>query len=82
MEHVRLESIYSEILLLSNTERDNLYNRIQKDFYRDSNIVAYTTAGKPLTESEYIEQINIGLMQIENGETITNDELEKEIATW
>ncbi len=45
-------------------------------------IVAYTTAGQPLTKDEYIEEINIGLRQIEKGEMITDDELQKEIDTW
>ena len=82
MEHTGLESIYREIVLLPNTERDKLYNRIKKEFYQDNEVVAYTTAGKPLMKSEYIAQINIGIRQIENGEMITDDELVKELATW
>ncbi|MDR1918732.1 MAG: hypothetical protein LBQ65_03680 [Tannerellaceae bacterium] len=49
---------------------------------KDSEIVAYTTAGKSLTRAQYIEEINIGLRQIENGELLTDDELQKEIDTW
>ena len=82
MNHASLDNIYNEIMLLSDSDRYKLYNRMKKEFYQDSEIVAYTTAGKPLTKSEYIEQINIGLKQIENGEIITDDELQKEIETW
>ncbi len=82
MKHSSLDNIYNEIMLLSDSDRNKLYDRMKKEFYQDSEIVAYTTSGKPLTKSEYIEQINTGLRQIENGEMITDDELQKEIETW
>jgi hypothetical protein len=82
MKQMSAESIYSEIVLLSNTEKDKLYNRIKKDLHQNSETVAYTVDGRPLTKGEYIEQINLGLRQIENGELITDEELQKEIDTW
>ena len=82
MEHQNLDNIYNEIMLLSDTDRDKLYNRMKNEFYRDKELATYTTSGKPLTEKEYIEQINVGLRQIENGEMITDKELLKEIETW
>ena len=82
MENISAESIYSEIILLSDYERDKLYNRMKRNFYQNSEIVAYTIVGKPLLKNDYIEQINIGLKQIENGEIITDDELQMEIETW
>ena len=74
--------IYDEIMLLSVSNKDILYDRIRKDLYHESQIVAYSTAGKPLTKNEYIEQIRIGLKQIANREVITDDELQREIETW
>jgi predicted transcriptional regulator len=56
--------------------------KIKSEFHKDSEIVAYTTAGKSLTREQYIEEINIGLRQIENGELLTDDELQKEVDTW
>jgi len=82
MKQMSLENIYSEIMLLSDTDRYMLYNTMRTELCQNSEIIAYTTNGKPLTKNEYIEQINIGLNQIESGETITDDELRKEIATW
>jgi predicted transcriptional regulator len=82
MKQASLDDIYREIMLLSDFDQYKLYHLMEQELYQDENIVAYTTSGKPLTQNEYIEQINIGLRQIENGETITDDELEKEIATW
>jgi hypothetical protein len=82
MKHVSLDNLYNEIMLLSDIDRKKLYDRMKKEFYQDNEIVSYTTAGKPLTKSEYIKQLNIGLMQIENGEMITDAELQSEIETW
>ena len=82
MEQFSVDRIYRDIVLLSTIERDRLNNRLKNDYYRDNETVAYTTAGKPLTKTEYIAQINIGLKQIEDGDVITDEELQKEIATW
>ena len=82
MKHASLDNLYNEIILLSDIDRKKLYERMKSEFYQDNEIIAFTTAGKPLTKNEYIEQINIGLRQIQNGEMITNEELQKEIETW
>jgi len=77
-----VDRLYDEIMLLSVSNKDILYDRIRKDLYPENEIVAYSTAGKPLTKNEYVEQIKIGLKQIANGEVITDDELQREIETW
>jgi hypothetical protein len=82
MELATVDRLYNEIMLLSVSSKDILYDRIRSDVYRNSEIVAYSTAGKPLTKNEYIEQIKIGLNQIANGEVITDNELQREIETW
>jgi hypothetical protein len=82
MEHLNVERIYREIMLLSVTDRAKLYRRIKSEFYKDDETAAHTTAGKSLTHAQYIEEINIGLRQIENDEVLTDDELQKEIDTW
>ena len=82
MELSTVDRLYNEIMHLSVSNKDMLYNRIRKDLYRNSEIAAYSIAGKPLTRTEYKEQIKIGLKQIANGEVITDDELQKEIETW
>ena len=82
MELSTVDRLYNEIMLLSISNKDTLYDRIRNDLYRENEIVAYSTTGKPLTKSEYKEQIEIGLKQIDNGEVTTDDELQKEIETW
>jgi len=76
------ESIFSEILLLSDLEREKLLNRIKRGFNTNNEIVALTVTGKPMSKNDYLEQIKIGLRQVENGEMISDDELKKEIETW
>ena len=77
-----VDRLYNEIMLLSDSNKYMLYDRIKEKLYHDREIVAYTTAGKPLTRNEYVEQINVGLRQIESGKVITDDELQREIETW
>ena len=48
----------------------------------DTKIVAYTVDGKPLTLAEYQEELAESEREIERGECLTSDELEKEMATW
>ena len=82
MPHVNIDNIYSQILLLSDTDKERLYQRMQKELRENSNIVAYTTAGQPLTEKQYIAKIEKAIEQAERGELITDEELQKEIEMW
>jgi hypothetical protein len=50
--------------------------------YQDKGIVAYTTSGKPLSQEQYIEKIEKAIVEADRNELITDDDLEKEIATW
>jgi len=82
MQHASLDNIYNEIMLLSDSDKERLYQRMQKELRGSQNIVAYTTAGQPLTEKQYIAKIERAIEQADRGELITDDELQKEIETW
>jgi len=82
MKHASLENIYNEIALLSDSDRYKLYNRMKKEFYQDREIVAYTTAGEPLSRKQYVEKIERAIAEADRNELITDEELEKEILTW
>lgn len=45
-------------------------------------IVGYTTDGKPLTKQQYNERLLVAEKQIESGDYITQEDLEKEIENW
>ena len=70
MERLNVESIYNEIVLLSNTDRDNLFNRIKREFYQSSDIIAYTTDNEVLTQEQYQKRVNAGIEQCMRGESI------------
>ena len=79
MEQISAESIYSEIVLLSDTERDKLYNRIRKNYYHNIEIVAYTADGEALTSEQYKKRVTVGIEQCIKGESISLEDLSKEL---
>ena len=50
--------------------------------YSGEEIVAYTADGRPLTKKQYIKEIEEAEAQIEKGEYIAMEELEKESKKW
>ena len=79
MARLNIESIYNEIVLLSNTDRDNLFNRMKREFYQSSDIIAYSTDGKALTQEQYQEKVRIGIEQCMRGESTDLEDLSKEL---
>jgi len=79
MARLNVESIYNEIVLLSNIDRDILFNWMKREFYQNSDIIAYTTDNKMLTNEQYQKRINIGIEQYMRGESIGLEELSKEL---
>jgi len=82
MKHLTVDSIYNDIMLLSNVDRQNLYVRMQKYLYEKDGIVAFTTSGNPLSRKQYVEKIEKAVAEAGRGELVTDDELQKEIETW
>ena len=79
MQQASIENIYREIVLLSNTERDKLYNWLRKDFYQNSEIIAYTTNGESLTMQQYRKRVDAGIEQCIKGESVDLEDLVKEL---
>ena len=46
------------------------------------NVVAYNIEGEPLTLEQYQNELNEAENEIDRGEFLTSDELDKEIASW
>ena len=74
-----VENIYNEIVLLSDTDRSDLFNRMKSEFYQGSDIVAHTTDGKALTREQYQKRVNAGIEQCMKGESTSLEELSKEL---
>lgn len=47
-----------------------------------NNVVAYNIEGEPLTLEQYQNELNEAENEIDRGEFLTSDELDKEIASW
>jgi hypothetical protein len=73
MNIVSSQDIYS---VIENTKVPYLRTRNYPE------IVAYTVQGNPLTQEQYLQEINIALQQIEQGKTIADEDLQKEMDTW
>jgi predicted transcriptional regulator len=82
MQHLSTDRIFDEIKLLSNSEKQRLYTRMQEEFIQDKEIVAYTVTRQPLTREQYVDKINRAVMQTDKGELLTDEELQREIDTW
>jgi len=79
MKQANLENVYNEVMLLSDTDRQKLYNRMQKELYQNNEIVAYTTNNEALTLEQYRKRVNAGIMQCMKGESIDLEELSNKL---
>ncbi|MBP6127320.1 hypothetical protein [Flavobacterium sp.] len=50
--------------------------------YWDEETVAFTVDGKPLTKKMYAQELQNGILEIQNNETISQEILEKESENW
>jgi hypothetical protein len=50
--------------------------------YQEEEIVAFSVEGKPITRSEYKSQLAETKLEIEKGDYISQDDLEKESENW
>ncbi|MCL2739415.1 MAG: hypothetical protein FWE30_08230 [Bacteroidales bacterium] len=82
MKHTSIDTIYSQILLLSETDKERLYQRMQNELRAGQDVVAYSTVGKPLTQKQYIQKVTKAIEQANRGELITDEALQNEIETW
>ena len=79
MQQANIESIYNAIVLLSDVERERLYDRMRSDFYQNRDIVAYTTSGKGLTLEQYRKRVKAGIEQCIKGESMELKDLTTEL---
>ena len=66
---------------IMNVSQASLLDKIS-NILDEEMIVGYTTDGKPLTREQYNERLLVAENQIESGDYITQENLEKEIENW
>jgi len=79
MAQVCLDNIYDEIVLLPEIERGILYDRMKRDFYQNSEIVAYSANNEPLTIEQYKHRVKTGVEQCMDGQSIDLETLTTEL---
>ncbi len=79
--HFTREELAQYILHSAEDEVIAKFNALLEE-EKTEGIVAYTVEGKPLTLSQYQNELEEAEKEIENGNYLTSDELKKEIATW
>lgn len=50
--------------------------------YWEEETVAFTVDGKPLTKKMYAQELQNGILEVQNGEVISQENLEKESENW
>lgn len=68
-------------MLLSET-RESVLQEIRLLLSKSDEIVAYTTAGEPLTKSDYDGSLEEAEHEIKAGRVIDHEELKKKVKTW
>jgi uncharacterized protein (UPF0297 family) len=66
---------------IMNVSKASLLDKIS-NILDEEMIVGYTTDGNPLTIQQYNERLLVAEKQIESGDYLTQDDLEKEIENW
>ncbi len=66
---------------LLSVRSESLLNKISKLIDKEM-IVGYTTAGEPLTLEAYNQRLEDAEKQIEAGNYISQEDLEKEVESW
>lgn len=66
---------------IMNVSAESLLEKID-NLLDEELIVGFTASGKPLTKREYNQRLTKAEQQIESGEYISQEDLEKEIENW
>jgi len=66
---------------IMNVSKASLLDKIN-NILDEEMTVGYTTDGKPLTKKQYDKRLLVAEKQIESGDYITQEDLEKEIDNW
>lgn len=74
--------IHSHLHKIDENFINEIYQKMYSTIEENDLIVGYDASGKPIKKSQFIADIKEAEAQIERGEYITIEELEKESKTW
>ncbi len=70
--------LVEQILAEQNTDTLKAFG----DFMDKNRIVAHTVDGRPLTREAYIQEIEKGIKDVQEGRTFSSEEVREKIASW
>ena len=76
------EFIYSHLHQFDENFINEMYQKMHSKLDGNDPVVGYDELGKPIKKSQFIADIKEAEAQIERGEYLTIDELEKEAKQW
>ncbi|HYG17054.1 MAG TPA: hypothetical protein VEC12_14950 [Bacteroidia bacterium] len=80
MDTLQLKKQLHEYIEHADTRVLNMiYAMLQAD---NSQVVAYTTDGKPLTLEQYNEELEAAETQLKQGRVLTHDQVKAKVAQW
>jgi hypothetical protein len=83
LQYRETEKVYRQYLNLAPKERARIYNRIKVEFESaEIKVVAYSITGEPLTQNQFIAEINEAIAEGDRGEIVSNEDYLKERAKW
>lgn len=82
MNTIELRNRLSQYINTADDRLLRVVNAVFESYNEEDEAVAYTVDGKPLTLTEYKNEIKEAEAEIERGEYITHEELKQEVATW
>jgi len=74
--------IHSHLHQIDENHVDEMYQKIRSLIVEKDPIVGYDASNKPIKKSQFVAEIKEAEAQIEKGEYITIEELEKESEKW
>lgn len=82
MEVMELQTTKLKVIQqIMNVSEASLLDKISS-ILDEEMIVGYSTDGEPLTKKEYNERLLFAEEQIESGDYISQEDLEKEVGNW
>jgi len=74
--------IHSHLHQIDESFIDEMYEKMHSRLEGDEVIVGYRASGMPITKSQFVQDIKEAERQIERGEFVSLEDLEKESEEW
>ena len=74
--------IHSHLHQINENLIDEVFQKMQNSLQKNDPVVGYDASGQPISKSQFVADLKESEAQIERGEYLTIEELEKESEQW